>query len=87
MRTSFDCPDPIMKHLKLLSLERNISLRALLLDLIEKGLASEHASATPAPKKAGKPFIAPPILRGAHPMQLNAKQLSNAGLFELLDKA
>ncbi len=85
MRTSIDFPDPIMKRLKHISLERDISLRALLLDLIEKGLASEQATASDSKNKADSREL-PPFVRGKSAMKLTPKQLSNSALFDLLDK-
>jgi hypothetical protein len=84
MRTSVDFPDDLMKHLKHLSLERDQSLRALLLDLIDKGLASERSESTAPVKK--RSFVSPPIIKGRSAMRLSVDQLTNAGLYELLDQ-
>jgi hypothetical protein len=85
MRTSVDFPDDILRHLKLLSLERDMSLRALLLDLIQKGLASERGTLSGGPSAPSVVFVSPPTIKGSAPMKLSGEQLSNAGLMALLE--
>ncbi len=84
MRSSFDFPDDLMTHLKILSAQRNISLKALLIDLIEKGLISESAALDARALKA--PTIKPPpSVRGNAPMTIAPQKLTNADLFELIE--
>lgn len=61
-----------------------MSLKDLLLDLVDKGLASERIGSNNPPRKSGS--VAVPSLKGREPMRLSSAQLSNAGLFELLDQ-
>lgn len=79
MRTSFDVPDPLFRHLKARAALEGTSLRDLVLTLIERGLASPAASTD-----AAVPPELPSIRLGA-PMALPASELSNAALSALLD--
>jgi hypothetical protein len=77
MRTSIDFPDPLMHALKAQALEKGVSLRALLLELIEKGLRQEPSGVS-AP-------VQPPSLMANGPLAMSADELSNAALFARLD--
>lgn len=77
MRTSIDFPDPMFRHLKTLAAMEGISLRDLVLALIERGMAAPLATSTVA-------TALPSISLGA-PMALRAAELSNASLSALLD--
>jgi plasmid stability protein len=81
MRTSFDLPDPLFRHLKARAALEGRSLRELVVSLLEQGLfAPPQADLAEAPV----PVAAPSVRLGA-PMALAADQLSNAALSELLD--
>jgi hypothetical protein len=77
MRTSFDVPDALFRHLKAQAAVEGTTLRELLLRLIERGMASE---ASPAPAATALPSV-----RLGAPMAVRRSRLSNAGLNELLD--
>ena len=79
MRTSLDFPDPMFRHLKAKAALEGISMRELVLSLIEKGLSHESRSASPSPHQA-----LPSISLGT-PMPLAAERFSNAELASLLD--
>jgi plasmid stability protein len=81
MRTSFDLPDPLFRHLKARAALEGRSLRELVVSLLERGLT---APAPLPPSESPAPTAAPSVRLGA-PMALAADQLSNAALSELLD--
>lgn len=81
MRTSVDLPDPLFRHLKARAALEGRSLRELMVQLIERGLS---ASAPRAMATAGELVDAPCVSLGA-PLAIDASQLSNAALSELLD--
>ena len=76
MRTTFDLPDELMRHLKSRAALEGRSLRDLALDLIERGLRA------PAPS-AKTVATALPTVRLGRPMLLPQAGLSNAALNEL----
>ena len=77
MRTTFDLPDELMRHLKARAAMEGRSLRDLALDLIERGLRAPAPSARAA---AAAPL---PTVRLGRPMRLPKAGLSNAALNEL----
>jgi hypothetical protein len=79
MRTSFDFPDPLFRHLKSRAALEGSSLRDLVVALVERGLAAPEVP--PAPKV---PAGLPSVSLGA-PMALPAKALTNARLAGFLD--
>ncbi|MDO5626379.1 MAG: hypothetical protein Q4G71_17040 [Pseudomonadota bacterium] len=79
MRTTFDVPDPLFRHLKARAALEGTSLRDLLLTLIERALAQPPLPSVPAP-----PAALPSVRLGA-PMALPAEALSNAALSQWLD--
>lgn len=78
MRTSFDVPDPLFRHLKAQAAVEGTTLRELLLRLIERGMAAE------APQTSAGAVPLPSVRLGA-PLAVRKNQLTNAGLSELLD--
>jgi hypothetical protein len=76
MRTSLDFPDPMFRHLKARAAMEGLSLRDLVLGLIERGMGVQAAP-------AGVVDL-PSVSLGA-PMLLQNRQLSNADLYALLD--
>ncbi len=80
MRTSFDVPDPLFRHLKARAAMEGTSLRTLMLGLIEKGLNPVATTAA-----AQSPALLPSVSLGA-PMAMAAGELSNASLAALLDE-
>ena len=77
MRTTFDLPDELMRHLKARAALEGRSLRDLALELIERGLR--------APVPLAKAIAAAPLptVRLGKPMLLPQAGLSNAALNEL----
>ena len=79
MRTSFDFPDPLFRHLKSRAALEGSSLRDLVVALVERGLAAPEVRPT-----ARAPADLPSVSLGA-PMALPAKSLTNARLSGFLD--
>lgn len=79
MRTSLDFPDPMFRHLKARAAMEGTSLRDLVLQLIERGMA---APSVPAPLAPANTL---PSLRLGAPLALGAKSFSNAGLAGFLN--
>lgn len=77
MRTTFDLPDALFKHLKARAALEGSSLRDLVVRLVERGLQAPDA-AQPAP-------AALPSISLGSPMLLAASELSNASLSAMLD--
>ncbi len=77
MRTTFDLPDELMRHLKARAALEGRSLRDLTLELIERGMRAPAVAAQPATSAAL------PTVRLGRPMLLPENGLSNAGLSEL----
>jgi len=80
MRTTFDLPDELMRHLKVRAATEGRSLRDLVQELIERGLGA------PAVAPAGG-RVPPPLPVLDFGQRLPKKYLSNAGLFELIHEA
>lgn len=80
MRTSLDIPDPLFRHLKARAALEGSTLRDLVLDLLQRGLASSGGSAA-----STMATNLPSVSLGA-PMALTADVLSNASLSALLDE-
>ena len=76
MRTTFDFPDELMRHLKARAALEGRSLRDLMLELIERGLRSQSAGV-----RAAAPADLPTVRLG-HPMRIPRGGLSNAALSE-----
>lgn len=79
MRTTLDLPDPLLRQLKAQAALEGTTLKQLIRDTIERGLA---AAARPT-KAVSRRSAVPSIKLG---QQLRAKKFSNAGLAELLDE-
>ena len=79
MRTSFDFPDPLFRHLKSRAALEGSSLRDLVVALVERGLAAPEVPTAPR-----APADLPSVSLGA-PMALPVKSLTNARLSGLLD--
>ena len=78
MRTSLDFPDGLYRHLKARAAVEGMSMRDLIVSLIERGLDA------PGAPTGGQPPTLPSVQLGA-PLALAAQDLSNARLAELLD--
>ncbi|HEY4082761.1 MAG TPA: hypothetical protein VGM81_18910 [Burkholderiaceae bacterium] len=76
MRTTFDLPDELMRHLKARAAMEGRSLRDLTLELLERGLR--------APAVA--PVAAPPLPTLRLGAKLASKHLSHAALSELAEE-
>lgn len=76
MRTTLELPDPLFKHLKALAAMQGITLRELLITLLEKGLRA------PTTTEAD---VLPSIALGA-PLAIGAAELTNAYLAGFLDE-
>jgi hypothetical protein len=79
MRTTLDLPEPLLRQLKSQAALEGTTLKKLVLDAIERGLAIQ----TP-PAKARRRRSELPSVKLGQP--LAAKRLSNAALAELLDR-
>lgn len=77
MRTSIDFPDSLFRHLKAQAALQGMSLKDLVLRLIEKGLQAPQDGAPTAVAEL-------PTVRLGHPLAVAGAQLSNAGLSDLL---
>ncbi len=76
MRTTFDLPDELMRHLKARAALEGRSLRDLVLELVERGLK------TPPLAPASSP-VGLPTVRLGRPLSLPATALNHADLSEL----
>ena len=79
MRTTFDLPDELMRHLKARAALEGRSLRDLVLELVERGLKAPAASAASAPMDL-------PTVRLGRPLALAHKALNHADLSALADE-
>ena len=79
MRTTFDLPDELMRHLKARAALEGRSLRDLVLELVERGLKAPPPAASVAP--AGLPTV-----RLGRPLALPATALNHADLSTLADE-
>lgn len=80
MRTTFDLPDDLMRHLKARAALEGRSLRDLVLELVERGLKAPAAAAAVA-VPAGLPTV-----RLGRPLGLPAQALNHADLSALADE-
>ena len=80
MRTTIDLPDPLLRQLKSRAALEGTTLKALVLALVEQGLAAPLATARAARAE-------PPLVSIGGPWLLGPEQTTNAGLMELLDDA
>jgi hypothetical protein len=78
MRTTLEIPDPLFKHLKARAAMEGLTLRDLVVTLVERGL---HAPANSPTTPASLPSIA----LGA-PVALKPAALSNSTLANMLDE-
>lgn len=82
MRTTFDLPDELMRHLKARAALEGRSLRDLVLELVERGLKAPAVPAVPA-------ALAPvglPTVRLGRPLALPTQALNHADLSALADE-
>jgi hypothetical protein len=78
MRTTIDLPEPLFNSIKLLTLQKRISLKAFITQALEAALQ--------APANSGNRMEKPPIIRSKGVIPLLTKQ-SLAELLETEDKA
>jgi hypothetical protein len=78
MRTTLELPDPLFARLKARAASEGVTLKRLLRSYVEQGLCA-------APTSAGLERSAATLPRLEGPLAIGEHQLSNAGLFELLD--
>ena len=78
MRTTLELPDPLFARLKARAASEHLTLKQLLRSFVEQGL-----NATPAGSGLRRSAQTLPRLEG--PLAIEAEQLSNAALFDLLD--
>ena len=78
MRTTLELPDPLFARLKARAACEQLTLKQLLRHYVEQGL-----DARPRPSEQKRSAATLPRLQG--PLTIQADQLSNAALFELLD--
>lgn len=79
MRTTFDLPDELMRHLKARAALEGRSLRDLVLELVERGLKAPPPAAAPAPMSL-------PTVRLGRPLALSTLALNHADLSALADE-
>lgn len=79
MRTTFDLPDELMRHLKARAALEGRSLRDLVLELVERGLKAPPPAAAAAPSGL-------PTVRLGRPLVLPAQALNHADLSALADE-
>jgi len=78
MRTTLELPDPLFARLKARAASERLTLKQLLRSYVERGLDAPPLGAAPVRSAA-----ALPRLQG--PLPIGEAQLSNAGLFELIE--
>jgi hypothetical protein len=78
MRTTLELPDPLFARLKAKAAIERVTLKQLLRYYVEQGLESVISAAS-----VQRSAVSLPRLEG--PLVIPSEQLSNAGLFELLD--
>ena len=82
MRTSFDLPDELMRHLKARAALDGRSLRDLVLELVQRGLR--------APPEAAEALACAPVglptVRLGRPLALGLSALNHADLSALADE-
>ena len=80
MRTTLELPDPLFMRLKARAALERTTLKEMLRAFVEEGLERhEHSEKSPCRRAADLPQVHGNLL-------LKPAQLSNAGLFELLDE-
>ena len=79
MRTTFDLPDELMRHLKARAAMEGRSLRDLVLELVERGLKAPPASVASA-------SVGLPTVRLGRPLALPAQALNHADLSALAEE-
>ena len=79
MRTTFDLPDELMRHLKARAALEGRSLRDLVLELVERGLKVPPVAAALAP-------VGLPTVRLGRPLALPTQALNHADLSALADE-
>lgn len=78
MRTTLELPDPLFARLKARAASEQVTLKQLLRSYVEQGLSAASADAQPARSASSLPRL-------EGPLAVASGQLSNAGLFELID--
>jgi predicted DNA-binding ribbon-helix-helix protein len=78
MRTTLELPDPLFARLKARAASERVTLKQLLHSYVEQGLSA-------APERAGLTRSAARLPRLDGSPTIEAHQLSNAALIELLD--
>lgn len=78
MRTTLELPDPLFVRLKAHAASRRITLKQLLRTYVEQGLAGDDPAHRPPRSSATLPKL-------DGPLPIPDDQLSNAGLFSLLE--
>ncbi len=79
MRTTFDLPDELMRHLKARAALEGRSLRDLVLELVERGLKAPPVPAALAP-------VGLPTVRLGRPLTFPTQALNHADLSALADE-
>lgn len=79
MRTTFDLPDELMRHLKARAALEGRSLRDLVLELVERGLKAPPLATASAP-------VGLPTVRLGCPLALPTPALNHADLSALADE-
>ena len=79
VRTTLELPDPLFARLKARAAMKQVSLKQLLHDYVERGLDATDPSAAQV-RRSGRDL---PTLHG--PLQQQNVTFSNGGLFELLE--
>jgi hypothetical protein len=78
MRTTLELPDPLFARLKARAANEGVTLKRLLRSYVEQGLGS-------AATRTGQKRSAATLPRLDGSLAIKGQQLSNAGLFDLLD--
>lgn len=81
MRTTFDLPDELMRHLKARAALEGRSLRDLTLELIERGLRTPAAGIEAPPASTALPTV-----RLGRPLAMPAGEFAHASLSALADE-
>lgn len=81
MRTTIDLPEPLLKHLKARAALEGRTLRDLVVELVQKGLSARD-TADPQQRFAARP----PVVPSSGPWPVDLSRMSNADLYELMDK-
>ncbi len=81
MRTSFDIPDPLFRHLKTRAAQEGRTLRDLLIELVERGLSAREV-VDPQKRFEARPQVIP----SQGPLAMPLGQMSNAELYEIINE-